>query len=613
MSQRPDRTVIVWLMLCAALPYANTLLNSFVYDDRSQVLQNPYVRSFRYLRQIFTTSVWSFRLGPVSNYYRPMMTFGYLLCYKLFGFAPWGFHLANVLLHTAVICLLFLLTSRMFPDRALALIAAALFALHPIHTESVAWIAAVTDLELTFFYLLTFWFFLDVARPHGRRSEPTCLAMAGSFVLALLSKEQALTLPCLATLYEHCYRQDRAETSRAQKFARYEALWLLAVAYLLCRLHFLGAFAPMAKFPDLTRYQAFVSAFALVGQYLWKLVWPVHLCAFYVFHKSISLLDPRVLFGGLGGLIACAALLVFLWKHARMASFGLVWILATLVPVLNPHWVGLNVFTERYLYLPSVGFCWLAAWGVQCLQAATSKRRPAWRHIMVVILSALAAASVVGIVTRNRDWKNDLALYTKTLAASPDANLIRNNLGLEYERQGDVEAAEREWRQVLERDPKNVDSLNNLGLLFVKRRQRVAGVGFFLQAIELDPTRAEPHLNLGFAYAEMGAMEQAELQLRAAVALAPQDPRALGALGFFYWRKGERSRAERALKLALSINPLDTAGHLLLGNLYAQEGRTTEAAREYRAVLAEDPANLEAALGLERLRSEIPAARPSKP
>ena len=144
-------------------------------------------------------------------------------------------------LHAVVVCAVFLLTKRMFQNRNLALMAAALFAIHPIHSEAIAWIAASPDLELSLFYLLTFWLFLAVARPGGRFSYFAQLAMAGSFVLTIFSKEQAVTLPVLATVYEHFYRADREETRPAQKVRRYAVLWLLTVAYLLFRVRVLGA------------------------------------------------------------------------------------------------------------------------------------------------------------------------------------------------------------------------------------------------------------------------------------------------------------------------------------------------------------------------------------
>src|SRR4029077_16424774 len=147
-SQREIVTFLV-LSILAFLPYANTLLNTFVYDDSFQVVENPYVHSFRYLKEIFTTTVWSFQGAQgFTNYYRPLMTFGYLLSYQIAGAIPFSFHLANIILHGIVVWLMFYILRR-FSGERVALIAAGLFALHPIHTESVAWIAAVTDLELS--------------------------------------------------------------------------------------------------------------------------------------------------------------------------------------------------------------------------------------------------------------------------------------------------------------------------------------------------------------------------------------------------------------------------------------------------------------------------------
>ncbi len=155
------------LFLLALLPYAGILRNDFayIYDDKAQIIDNPYVHTFGHLREALTTPVWSFAAAhSTSNYYRPVMTLGFLLCYRIFG--PWafGFHLASLMLHVAVVLLVYLLAAGILKHRGAAFAAAALFALHPIHVESIAWISAVTDLEVTFFYLLTFWLFLRLDR-----------------------------------------------------------------------------------------------------------------------------------------------------------------------------------------------------------------------------------------------------------------------------------------------------------------------------------------------------------------------------------------------------------------------------------------------------------------
>src|SRR3984893_18027439 len=294
-SPKAQREILTFLALSflAFVPYANSLLNSFVYDDYFQIVENPYVHSFRHLREIFATTVWSFQGAQgVTNYYRPLMSFGYLLCYQIAGAVPFSFHLANILLNVVVVLLVFSVVRRMSGERV-GLIAAGLFALHPLHTESVAWVAGVTDLELAVFYLLTFLLYLRLSEPdkgYGWRA-----AMCGPFVLALLSKEQAMTLPVLVTLFEHYYRDDRATTSMRQKVSRYGPLWAVASVYLVVRGVLLGGVGGVVSRPTLSWYEVVLSAISLTGGYLWKLIWPAYFSAYYVFHKSSHLTDVRVL------------------------------------------------------------------------------------------------------------------------------------------------------------------------------------------------------------------------------------------------------------------------------------------------------------------------------
>jgi tetratricopeptide (TPR) repeat protein len=648
-ASRLDRArvlLITALVACATLPYLNILFNGFVYDDDNQVVQNPYVRSFRYLKEIFTTNVWSFSgAHSVTNYYRPMMTLGYLVCYRLFGMRAYGFHLVSLLLHVLVVCLVFVLTERLTGDRVWAFVAGALFALHPIHTESVAWIAAVTDLELTFFYLLTFGFFLAVARPGGGRSERMLAAMGVAFVLALLSKEQAMTLPALATVYEHFYRADRSETSTSQKLARYGVLWLAGVAYVLFRMHVFGALAPAKNLARLTPQQIVLSAIALVGQYVGKLLWPMRLCAFYVFHKSTSPFDLRVL-AGLLALLALAALFFVCWRsrerNVRFASFAIVWFFATLAPVLNAHWVAANVFTERYLYLPSVGVAWLVGLGAAKLwsrvPAGSAQRR-------AVVLAGFAVGGLFAarIVTRNRDWNDDIVLYNRTLDLSPDATVILNNLGTVYWHRSLSDKAESVWRKTLTLDPNNASALNNLGLVAGRKKQYPEAAEFFQRAIKLNPNESDPHRNMGTLYRLMGMAGPAESQLRMALALSPLDYRALNELGRLLLEEGRVSEAEdqfrasvrnepnvlaydflgqidnrrgaveaaeRDFRAALSLDESDSNAHFGLGHLYAAAGRTAAALNQYQAGLVKAPTDSQALAAVQKLRQLSAHAAP---
>jgi tetratricopeptide (TPR) repeat protein len=631
---------------CGTLPYLNILFNRFVYDDDNIVLKNPYIRNFHYLKEIFTTNIWSFKgVSGVANYYRPMMTLGYLVCYKLFGLRAYGFHLVSLLLHVLVVCLVFALTERLTGDRVWAFVAGGLFALHPIHTESVAWIAAVTDLELTFFYLLTFGIFLALARPGGGRSMPMLAAMGGTFVLALLSKEQAMTLPALATVYEHFYSEDRSETSPSQKLARYGLLWLVGAAYVLFRIYFLGALAPREQLSELTPVQIMLSGIALVGQYVGKLLWPVRLCAFYVFHPSQSLFDPGVL-AGLLVLLALGALFLVCYRgrdpNVRFASFAIVWFFVMLAPVLNAHWLSADVFSERYLYLPSVCVAWLVGFGGSKLWRRTEPR-PRERRALLLVSVALAGLFAARIVIRNRDWNNDVVLYTRTLELSPDADLILDNLALAYLHEGAPDKAESAWRRVLARRPDDATALNSLGLLASQKHQYAEAVEFFQRAIMLDSSVMNPHLNLGMTYLAMGLRDQAELELRKAVALSPlsfqphnhlgqllveegrldeaedqfracirlaPSSEAYNFLGLINIRRRAWGEAERAFRAALGLDASDSDAHFGLGYIYEAAGRKAEALSQYQAGLAKDPTNPQALAAVHKLRQQLAGAAP---
>ena len=623
------------LLALAVLPYANSLRNSFVYDDFDQVLMNPYLRNFHHLPEIFTTSVWSF-MGDFrrsTNYYRPMMSLGYLFCYQLFGPHALEFHLANLLANMGVVLLVLMVTLGMFRSPLVELVSACVFALHPIHTETVDWIAAVTELELAFFYLLTFGFFLASARAEGKYSSPLQVAMAGSFVLALLSKEQALTLPFLAAVYEHFFREDGADTTRVQKVRRYGALFLLSAVYLVFRAHFLGGLAPRVEYQALGRGGLVVSALALIGRYCWKLVWPAQLCAYYLFPTKVAALYPWAL-GGLAALAICAWVFVALWKANRQAAFGMVWMLAILAPVLNVRWMASNPFAERYLYLASVGFCWMVGWAGVRGWNSLSARGSQWRFALLLAAGLIGALCIFRIVIRNRDWRDNVTFYTATLAVTPDAYYMHNNLGTAYWGQGNFPAAEKEWRIALQLAPGSEYVWHNLGLAADRKKHYPEAEFCYTRALALRPNYADAHLDLGITYEATSRLKEAEVELRAAENLSPLSIRAHNTLSEFYldrrqldeaeaearrsveivptpqgnwnlglaeWLKGNRKDAERALLDAEALSPSNSRSHFMLGLFYMDSDRNADAIREYRAGLQLDPNNADAYANLKKL------------
>src|SRR5277367_5479774 len=365
-----DTTLVAILLLVVCVCYGNVLLNSFVYDDGQQILRNPYVKSWKFVPQIFGTTVWSFvgRAGT-TNYYRPLMTFSYLVLWKIFGPMPFGFHLFSLIMQCAVVVMMFYAGRRLFQDDRIAWFAALLFAVHPIHTEAVAWIAALPDLEAGFLLMLALWL---LAAP-GRKDWKAELGVTLCFCLALLCKEPALMFAPLAVAFEHLAAADRAQTTLRQKMLRYAPLCVAGAAYLLLRVALFGNVAPVLQHPKISWPEAIYSAFSLIVKYARLLLWPSRLSAFHPFYPSTSLADPLVV-GGVLIIIACIVAIFLLRKSAPAAAFSILWIGVILAPVLNARWMAANVLTERYLFLPSIGFCWLVAWGVARVWDATSTR-----------------------------------------------------------------------------------------------------------------------------------------------------------------------------------------------------------------------------------------------
>jgi tetratricopeptide (TPR) repeat protein len=619
-------TLLGCFLLLAFIVYANTLVNGFVYDDHSQIEQNPYAHSFKSIAKIFTMR------SPSGNYYRPLMNLGFLFSFQLFGASPYGFHLINVLLHCVAVWLVYEVGATMTSDQTLGLVAALCFAIHPVHTESVTWIAGVVDIEMTMFYLVAFWLFLRLEHAKGRTFRIQ-IAMLGSFLLATLAKEPAMTLPALATVYEHFYRTDRNTTTWKQKVARYGGFWAVGFAYLGGRMLVLGGFAPVAFHRNVSWPEAAVIAVGWVGQYAAKLVWPVPLTVFYAIQRNTSFLDPHLLLGA-AVLTAAAASVVYEWRRARKYPFWLLWILFTLAPVLNVRWLPMDVFAERFLYLPSVGFSWLVAgvvlWFWRKNGLAAEKR---WAVAVAAGILALLASGE--IVARNRDWKDDYSLALRTVQTNPDNANMRSDVAMAEWRAGKHDEALRQWNLALAYRPDSLQALNDLGFAMIEEKKYDQAIPYLQKANELSSRFAAPHIHLAHAYLALGRTSEAEAELRRAVEISRMDPVARKALGHFYLQSGRLQEAEAEFRAAvaivpdfdgwaglaetysllrdsdqafdgwrqvLAIEPFDSHAHLMLARLYLAKGLSREAAKEFDSCLYTDPHNTEALAAIHKLR-----------
>jgi len=611
---RRDGLIYAFLFLIGVLPYLNTLWAGFVYDDNYQIVENPYVRSFHYLKQILTTPVWSFKYSRIpTNYYRPLMSVEYLILYRTYGPISYVFHLVNVLAEAAVVILLFAITRRLLKSDSVAFLAAAIFALQPIHTESVAWIAAIPDLQLALFLLIAFWFYLDIGEP-GRNQWWKPIVMNVTFFLALFSKEPSVAFPVIAMFYEHALRADRYQTSWKTKLGRYGSLFVLTGIYLVARILLIGGLIPKLQRPRLSWPSAILSAVSLFGQYMSKLAWPAALKMFYPFHPVASLLDRGFLIG-VAWILALLALCWILWNRNRFLVLAVLWMVSTLAPALNARWMPGNVFAERYLYVPSIGLCWLVAAGLVALWGAKSvKAFTALRVAIAAIALVVTILSAVQIIKRNEVWHDDLSFFKDAVAQNPENANLHSDLGFAYWSRRNHTAAIQEWSDSIARDPENFWALNNMGMAEVSQKRFAEAVPNLQHALKLRPEFSDAHLNLAEAYEGLNRERDAEIEYKAAIDSSALDYDAHNRLAQFYRTAGHIQEAKKQYLISLSVQQnaialdglgdiaLDENDNLLAENyfrqavdldsydhhahyelvrIYGASGRKAEALREY--------------------------------
>ena len=635
-TSKVENTSMIALFLLAVGCYLNTLMNAFVYDDELQILQNPYIKSWHYLGAIFRTTVWSF-IGAAgdTNYYRPMMTLTYLVLWKIFGDSPLGYHLLNILLNALVVMCVYFVGRELLQSHWAAFAAAAIFAVHPVHTEAVAWIASVPDLEATLFCLLAFYAYVKGPGTSWKRQAVVVICM----LLALLAKEPALMLAPLLIYYEHFVREDRSATGFGVKVKRYLPGCLAAAGYVVLRITLLGKLAPVLQHAQISWPQAIYSGFALVGEYARLMFWPTRLSAFHVFHASHSPAESGAVWG-LGVVVVCGVLALWLHKRSPVASFCIVWAAITLAPVLNARWMAANVLTERYLYLPSVGICWLAGWAAKQIwdwAGAKGQRRTGLRVATVTAGVALLALGTAKTWARNNVWNNDRVLYTETLKTDPDSFVMHMNLGVSYF-DTDSKASEKEFLRALELRPNSPNALNGLGCVYMEQDRYVEAEATLKRAIAEKPTWTDPHFNYGRLLKKTGRNDAALSEFQKAVEMGPANATARLYLAEELEERGRIGEAEAQYRESIQLSPsaslkaqqnltdlllksgrdeeaitmmermavdypFDSTTHLKLARSYEKQGRIREAERDYQRTLETDPANAEAKEALRRLRT----------
>ncbi len=598
MKLATDRRTLLGAALLALVVlaiYGATIDFEFVYDDHVQIERNPWLRAPDGFRMFLTQPFWGFyadRGALPSNYYRPAFGWAYSLVARGFGLQPAAFHAVSVALHIAVTLLVALGARRLVEERreVAALAAGLLFAVYPAHAEAVAWIGDQADLLTAFFALLALGAYLTHKDGGGRGAWTGPLA----YLLACLCKEPgaALILVLGAVEVAEWRREGSLAAALRRGMARLAPYVAMVGAYVALRLHALGSFSPRSYGVTATPAGAVAFAAGLLARYLAFLAVP------FPARVLTSVPTPPLLsFLALAGLAAAAAALAGLaaiaWsgRTPRRIVLPLAVIVAFLLPVLAANSIGGANFSERYVYIPSIGLAWLAGVAAAGLAGVLS---PGARRVAAAGGLALLATLGAAAWARAEVYRDDVSLFRAAVGSAPHSEIARNNLGMGLFNRGHLEAAEREYREALRLDPRAVPPLANLAVLYERRGDPKQAEATFQQVLRLSPTHTIAVVHLARFERKRGDAAGAARRLDALFAAGGESYDALVERGDLWLEAGHPERALPLLERAVRTFPDYAHGWGLLARARAGRGDPRGAAEAARRALAIDPKNKDA-------------------
>lgn len=560
-SSFDDRKSYVFLVLACLAAYANSLSGDFLFDDTLQIVGNPALHSWQNLINAFTTDVWAFERGTGSEnipppYYRPFFTIYLTVGYQLFGLWQQGWHLMNLAVHVAATVLAYRLFLNLSDGNTrLSFVAALLFALIPVHVESISWISGIPDPLAALFYIPAIIFYI---RWRGGGDKKFLIYSLISFFGALLCKETPIVLPFVLFIWEITF-------NRKKEFAEFYALKQVLIflvpiiIYLTMRFSVLGKVSwkhPLSTQTP-TEYIYATIPFVIVS-YLKNLLLPFNLSLIYA-TRFVAALGDSILWIPLLILFGLIALLYY-FRHKltplMWMAIGLIFI--PLVPILNLQVFHYDyIVQDRYLYLPSIGFVLLASCLLEKLWTSEKK---AYQQAAMGFAIILCLAYLTGTVLHNRVWNSEVNLWTRAAAFKPDSWAVNYNRGLALLQEKNYEAA-------------LADFDKSLSFASFDRRDDLI------------------YINRGLAQQALGRKDAAKQDFMKALQVAPKSLEAIVNLGAVLFDEGNYAAAEMQFKKALELKPSDASANYNLAKTLAKLGRHKEAMGFYEGLLRVEKQN----------------------
>jgi Flp pilus assembly protein TadD len=569
------------MTLAAFSPLCSDAYEFLNLDDPLYVSRNPQVQAGLTPGGV----AWAFTTYHADNWH-PLTWLSLELDGQFYGLHPAGYHLTNVLLHVAAVLLLFAVLRSLTGAVWRSAVVAALFGLHPLRVESVAWIAERKDVLGAFFWMLTLAAYARYAgRPHWSRYLPVVLV----FALGLMAKSMLVTLPCVLLLLDAWPLGRLGSTPRSWLPLVLEKLPLLFLAAGACVLTLRAQgklVMPLERYPFAVRLE---NALVSYVRYLAKAAWPSGLALQYP-HPGDTLSPAEV--GGAALLLAAATTAALRWRRpGPYLPVGWFWYVGTLVPVIGLVQVATQALADRYTYIPLVGIFLALTWGAADLAAR-------WRCQRLAALVAGAAVVALAVLTWGQVhyWRDSRTLWAHTLEVTGDGNaLAHNGLGVACLKAGRLDEAAHEFTAALRLRPAYADAHYNLGVVWLRRQDPAEAAPCFEAALRCDPNHLRALKSLGLALLVGGRGEEAEGYFTRAWDADPQDPAVSYGLGRCREREGRLDEAAADYRRAAALAPAEPLYRCQVAWVLRRQGQEDESRREYRRSLELDPRWPEAA------------------
>ena len=592
------------LLLLALTVYRGLPSCGFVnFDDNLYVTDNLHVKTGISLSNI----KWAFVTSHSFNWH-PITWLSHMLDVELYGMDAGRHHMSSLLFH--IINTLLLLswlakfTRRFWPSCFVA----ALFLLHPLHVESVAWISERKDVLSTFFGLLTIYCYTGYLSSPGKIRYVTMMLI---FILGLMSKPMLVTLPFLLLLLDYWPLgrikfeggQDNCKGNGRNRILQalvWEKIPLFILSATACLVTFkiqkiTGAVANLTDYPVDLR---FVNAIIAYCQYIIKTLWPFHLSVFYPYPTGYA-----------GWEVAAAAL--FLFSVTLMAIVygrrmpwlfvGWFWYLGTLIPVIGLVQVGDQSMADRYTYIPLIGLFIIMAWG----GAKIVSMRAGSQKFVTLIGCGFILFCLVRTTAQVTCWKDSISLFNHAIRVTSNNALAYNNLGMALAEKGKPEEAILNFRRAVQIDHKDALANNNLGAALIGQGHLKKALKYLKKALILSPEYADAENNMGIVLDKSGDTFAAIKHFEKALALEPSHADAHNNLGAIFIRQNKDNEAIVHFEKTLKFDPENADAHNNLGTVLVRHGRVALAVKHFKAAVRLNPENITMKRNLEKALLEL--------